>query len=104
MSRIRDRVDKLRAGCIGCGACRDTCPSYSHGGCDPQAVMEGDYERVFGCVGCGSCSRVCESTEPKLVMLAVYSIVLDTSVSQAFLDTGLSMYRSPDAPGADLKP
>lgn len=104
MSRIRDRVDELRSQCIGCGSCREVCPSYRHGGCDPQAVMEGDYRKVFGCVGCGNCARVCESTQPKLVMLAVYSIVLDTPVSQAFLDTGLSRYTSPEAPGADLEP
>lgn len=105
MSRFRDNIDEYRSRCIGCGACREVCPSHRHGGCDPQAVMEGDLRRVFGCVGCGMCSRACEQgCEPKLVMLAAYSLVLDVPVSQAFLDTGLSRYVSPDSPGADMDP
>lgn len=104
MTRIRDEIDRYRDQCIGCGRCRDACPSYRHGGCDPLAVMEGDYAKVFGCVGCGSCSRVCEHTDPKTVMLAAYSIMLNTPVSQAFLDTGLSRYPDKDAPGAQMVP
>lgn len=105
MTRIRDNLDEFRSKCIGCGACTDACPSHRHGGCDPQAVMEGDLEKVFGCVGCGYCSRACErGCQPKLVMLATYSLLLDIPVSQAFKDSGLSRYVSEDAPGSDLKP
>ena len=104
MSRVRDNIDMYRRFCVECGKCRRACPSYRHGGCDPLAVMRGEYRRVFDCVGCGSCSRVCDHTNPKLVMMAAYSIVLDTPVSQAFLDTGYSRYPSEDAPGADLEP
>ena len=104
MSRVRDNIDMYRRLCVECGTCREVCPSYNHGGCDPLAVMRGEYRRVFDCVGCGSCSRACEHTNPKIVMMAAYSIVLDTPVSQAFLDTGYSRYPSADAPGADLEP
>ena len=104
MTRVRDNIDMYRRLCVECGRCREVCPSYRHGGCDPLAVMQGEYRRVFDCVGCGSCSRECEHTNPKIVMLAAYSIVLDTPVSQAFLDTGFSRYPDPEAPGADLEP
>ena len=104
MSRVRDNIDMYRRLCVECGTCREVCPSYNHGGCDPLAVMRGEYRRVFDCVGCGSCSRACEHTNPKIVMMAAYSIVLDTPVSQAFLDTGYSRYPAADAPGADLEP
>lgn len=104
MSRVRDNIDMYRRLCVECGICREVCPSYNHGGCDPLAVMRGEYRRVFDCVGCGSCSRACEHTNPKIVMMAAYSIVLDTPVSQAFLDTGYSRYPAADAPGADLEP
>ena len=104
MSRVRDNIDMYRRLCGECGTCREVCPSYRHGGCDPLAVMLGDNSKVFDCIGCGSCSRACEHTNPKIVMLAAYSIVLTTPVSQAFLCTGLSRYRDQEAPGADLKP
>lgn len=88
--RTRDHLDDFRSKCTECGQCREVCPSYAHGGCDPLAVMLGDNSKVWDCVGCGNCSRVCGSTDPKSVMLAVYSINLDVPVSQCFLDTGLS--------------
>lgn len=104
MSRTRDNIDALRSMCVGCGACREVCPSYARGGCDPLAVMEGDLRRVFGCIGCGYCSRACPELDPKIVMLAAYSAVLDQPVSQAFIDTGLSRYVDEKAPGRDLAP
>ncbi len=105
MTLIRDNLDRFRSLCVGCGACTEACPSHRHGGCDPQAVMEGDLKKVFGCVGCGFCSRACEQgCEPKLVMLAAYSLLLNVPVSQAFLDTGLSRYVTEGAPGTDLEP
>ena len=104
MSRTRDNIDDYRRLCIDCGECRDVCPSYRLGGCDPLAVMKGDNSRVFGCIGCGNCSRACPETDPKIVMLAAYSIMLDRPVSQAFLDTGLSRYVSEEAPGLGLEP
>lgn len=88
--RTRDHIDEYRKKCIGCGACREVCPSFKNGGCDPMAVMEGDNSKVWDCVGCGNCSKVCEHTDPKTVMLAVYSINIDKPVSQCFLDTGMS--------------
>ena len=39
---IADLMDR----CVGCGACRDVCPSYCHGGCDPLEVMAGNIERA----------------------------------------------------------
>lgn len=104
MSRVRDNIDMYRRLCVECGTCRKVCPSYRHGGCDPLAVMLGDNSNVFDCVGCGNCTRACHHTNPKIVMLAAYSIVLDMPVSQAFLDTGYTRYPSDDAPGADLEP
>lgn len=104
MDPAADKLDVLRSMCVGCGACRDACPSYRHGGCDPLEVMNGNLRKVFDCVGCGSCERVCGHTHPKEAMLAAYSIVLDMNVSQAFLDTGLAKYPEEDAPGMDLEP
>lgn len=104
MSRTRDHLDMFRRLCVECGACREVCPSYRHGGCDPLAVMQGNNSRVFDCMGCGNCSRACEHTDPKTVMLAAYSIMLNRPVSQAFLDTGLARYPEEDAPGSDLEP
>lgn len=104
MYRTRDHLDVYRDPCIQCGRCREVCPSYRHGGCDPMAVMAGDDSKVFDCLGCGSCTRECGITDPKTVMLAAYSIMLDRPVSQAFLDTGLARYPVEDAPGSDLVP
>ena len=104
MTRVRDNIDMYRRLCVECGTCRRVCPSYRHGGCDPLAVMLGDNSKVFDCVGCGNCTRACHHTNPKIVMLAAYSIMLDLPVSQAFLDTGYTRYPSDDAPGADLEP
>ena len=88
--RTRDHLDEFRNRCVECGSCREVCPSYKNGGCDPLAVMMGDNSKVWDCVGCGNCSRACEFTDPKTVMLAVYSINIDRPVSQCFRDTGMS--------------
>lgn len=104
MTRIRDNIDMYHQMCVECGRCREVCLSYNRGGCDPLAVMRGDNSKVFDCIGCGYCSRACDHTDPKIVMLAAYSIMLNRPVSQAFLDTGYSRYPSEDAPGSDMKP
>lgn len=88
--RTRDHLDGYREKCVGCGSCRDVCPSYRNGGCDPLAVMQGDNSKVWDCVGCGNCSRACEFTDPKTVMLSVYNINIDKPVSQCFLETGMA--------------
>ncbi len=90
MYRTRDHIDEYREKCTGCGRCREVCPSYRHGGCDPLAVMMGDDRAVFDCVGCGYCSEACEHTDPKTVMLAAYSIVTGKEVSDEFWETGLA--------------
>ncbi|MBQ8180343.1 MAG: 4Fe-4S binding protein [Candidatus Methanomethylophilaceae archaeon] len=88
--RTRDHIDEYTSKCTGCGRCREVCPSYRHGGCDPLAVMRGELRRAFDCVGCGRCTKVCPHTDPKTVMLAAYSIVLDRPVSPDFYETGLN--------------
>lgn len=90
MYRTRDHIDIYRYKCVKCKRCRDVCPSYNHGGCDPFSVMMGDNSKVFGCIGCGNCSRICDKTDPKTVMLSVYSIMLDKKPSYTFIKTGLS--------------
>ena len=88
--RTRDHLNEYRNRCVECGKCRNVCPSYRNGGCDPLAVMKGDYSKVWDCVGCGNCTRACGFTDPKTVMLAVYSINIDRPVSQCFRETGMS--------------
>lgn len=104
MTRIRDRIDEYRAKCIECGQCREVCPSYRHGGCDPLAVMLGDDKAVFDCVGCGECSRICPETDPKTVMLAAYSIVTGMEVSECFRETGLARPLREEASRTELPP
>ncbi len=104
MYRTRDHIDDYREKCTGCGRCRDVCPSYRHGGCDPLAVMMGNDKAVFDCVGCGYCTEVCEHTDPKTVMLAAYSIVTGKEVSEDFWTTGLSRPLHDDPARNGLKP
>ena len=64
MSRVRDNIDMYRRLCVECGTCREVCPSYRHGGCDPLAVMLGDNSKVFDCIGCGRCEASCPQHLP----------------------------------------
>ncbi len=81
---IADLMDR----CVGCGACRDVCPSYCHGGCDPLEVMAGNIEKAKGCLTCGLCNDVCGSTIPKKVMMYAACIANDVKIPQTFSDTG----------------
>ena len=84
---IADLMDR----CVGCGACRDVCPSYRHGGCDPLEVMAGNIEKAKGCLTCGLCNDVCGSTIPKKVMMYAACIANDVKIPQTFYDTGYNL-------------
>ncbi len=96
-------ITDLMERCIQCGRCRDACPSYLHGGCDPKAVMGGDYSTVSKCIGCGSCTKICDNTDPWTVMMNVKCRVLGLSVPKLFHETGSVMPDS-EVSRAELKP
>lgn len=102
MDQVQAEIDDLRAKCVGCGMCRDVCPSLKHGGVDPLLIMQGGDENIRSCISCGNCSRVCEYTDPYIVMKDVLSKVNGVHVSQTYRDCGLAMPVQ-DVPSASLE-
>lgn len=79
------------ADCIGCGLCDEACPSFAHGGCSPQKVMNGEEGNVTLCIGCGNCSAVCSSTHPFKVMMYMNCKASGAKIPDVFYETGFVM-------------
>ncbi len=88
---IREDIADLMAGCVGCGQCRDVCPSLPYAGSDPMAVMNGEDGNVLSCMGCGRCSSTCGFTDPHRVMMYMKHRESGASVPDSFLRSGFVM-------------
>lgn len=91
MSELPEYIESLMSECIECGLCDEACPSYNHGGCSPQSVMNGEDGNVTLCIGCGRCSSVCSSTNPFKVMMYMNCKESNAKIPDAFYETGYVM-------------
>jgi len=58
--RFRGTVEARQAGCIGCGACAEVCPSGAISVRDDAAARLRSFELdLFKCVSCGLCVEAC---------------------------------------------
>lgn len=95
MAGLEDELGMLRGRCIGCGRCRDVCPSMRHGGCDPMELMRGNEEALSLCIGCGNCSKVCRRTDPAHAIQDMVAVARNLAPSKAYADTGFAMPADP---------